>query len=118
MSLSKFSDIFNLADVVKGTFPHCFNIPNNYGYDGLLPVLHYYEPDGLKRPARSGCMKFNASYLADTGIDLFRSCTIACACMHVFGTSYLKENTIARVPPNGYRSMRNYSNKSMGWITY
>ena len=31
---------------------------------------------------------------------------------------HLKEKTIARVPPNGYRSMRKYSNKSMGWITY
>ena len=30
MPLSKFSDTFNLPDVVKGTFPHCFNTPNNY----------------------------------------------------------------------------------------
>ena len=67
---------------------------------------------------KSGCMKFRASFLADTGIDPFRSCTITGACMHVFRTSHLKEKTIARVPPNGYRSMRNYSNKSMGWITY
>ena len=63
-------------------------------------------------------MKFRASFLANTGIDPFRSCTIAGACMHVFRTPHLKEKTIARVPPNGYRSMRNYSNKSMGWITY
>ena len=59
---------------------------------------------------KSGCMKFRASFLADTGIDPFCSCTIAGACMHVFRTSHLKENTIARGPPNGYRSMRNYSN--------
>ena len=137
--------------MVKETFPHCFNTPNNYGYVGLLPALHYYEPDGLKEPARSKlikwhgehsndefifnreihqyctadvallksvCMKFRASFLADTGIDPFRSCTIAGACMHVFRTSHLNEKTIARVPPNGYISMRNYSNKSMGWITY
>ena len=31
MPLSKFSDTFNLPDVVKGTFPHCFNTPTNYG---------------------------------------------------------------------------------------
>ena len=140
MPLSKFSDTFNFSDVVKGTFPYCFNTPNNYGYVGLLPSLHYYEPDGLKEPARSkhiqwhgehsndefifdseihdyctagvalikvGCMMFRVSFLSDTGIDLFRSCTIACACMHVFPTSHLKEKTIAWVPPNGYRSMRN-----------
>ena len=67
---------------------------------------------------KSGCMKFKASFLTDTGIDPFRSCTIAGACMHVLCTSHLKEKTIARVPPNGYRSMPNYSNKSMGWVTY
>ena len=54
---------------------------------------------------KSGCMKFRASFLADTGIDPFRSCTIVSACMHVFRTSHLKEKTIARVPPNGYRSI-------------
>ena len=67
---------------------------------------------------KSGCTKFRAFFLADTEIDHFRSCRIVGACMHVFSTSHLKEKTIARVPPNGYRSMRNYSNKSMGWITY
>ena len=67
---------------------------------------------------KSGCMNFWASFLADIGIDPFCSCTIACACMHVFRTSHLKEKAIARVSPNGYRSMQNYSKKSMGWITY
>ena len=46
MPLRKFSDTFNLPDVVKGTFPHCFNTPNNYGYVDLLPALHHYESDG------------------------------------------------------------------------
>ena len=61
---------------------------------------------------KSGCIKFGALFLRDTGIDHFRSCTFSGACMHVFHTSHLKENTIARVPPNGFRSMRNYPNKS------
>ena len=138
MPLSKFSDTFNLHDVVKGTLPYCFNTPTNYVYVGLLPALHYYEPDGRKEPDRfkfiqwhsehsndefiiaheiykyctadvallkSGCMKFRVSFLIDTGIDPYQSCTIAGACMHVFLTSYLKEKTIARVPPNSYRSI-------------
>ena len=148
MPLSKFSDTFNLPDVVKGTFPQYFNTRNNYGYAGLLPALHYYESDGLKEPTRSkliqwhdehsndefifdskiheycmadvavlksGCITFRASFLADTGIDPFRNCTIAGACMHVFRTSPLKEKPISRVSPNGYSNMRNFSNKSMGW---
>ena len=63
--LSKFSDTFNLPDVVKGTFPHCFNTPNNHGYVGLLPALHYYEPDGLKEPARSKLIKWHGEHSND-----------------------------------------------------
>ena len=129
MPLSKFNDTFNLSDVVK-----CIV----YGYVGLLPALHYYEPDSLKEPAcsrlikwhdehsndeftfdreihkygmvdvallKSGCMKFRVLFLDDTGTDSFRSYTIAGDYMHVPRTSPLKENTIARVPPNGYRRL-------------
>ena len=67
---------------------------------------------------KSGCMKFWTLFLVGTEIDPFRSCTIAGACMHVIRTSYLNEKTIARIPTNGYISMRNYSNKSMTLITY
>ena len=65
MSFSKFSDTFNLSDMVKGTFPHCFNTPNNYGYVGLVPVLHYYEPDGLKEPARSKLIQWHGEHSND-----------------------------------------------------
>ena len=151
MPLSRFSDTFNLPNVVKGTFPHLFNTRHNYKYVGPLPDLHYYGPDGLKEPARtnlidwhndhandefnfskeiheyckadvqllkSGCMKFRSAFISDTGIDPFQSCTIAASCMKVLRTSHLKPNTIGRVPVNGYRNVRNYSNKSMAWITY
>ena len=56
---------FNLTDVVKGTFPHCFNTPNNYGYVGLLPALYYYDPDGLKEPARSKLIKWHDKHSND-----------------------------------------------------
>ena len=57
-------------------------------------------------------------FIKDTGIVPFRSCTIAGTCMSVLHTSYLKPKSSGRVPVNGYRSLRNYSNKLMGWITY
>ena len=38
--------------------------------------------------------------------------------MNVLRTSHLKPNSIGRVPVSGYRLLRNYSNKSMEWITY
>ena len=130
MSLSKFSDTFNSPDVVTDKFLHCFNTPNKYGYVSLLPTLQgqknplvlnsssgtvntqitkfFYREIHEYCTLKSGCMKFKASFLADTGIDSFRSCTITGACLHVFCTSHLKEKTIARLPPNYYRSMRNY----------
>ena len=39
-----------------------------------------------------GCMKFRASFLADTGIDPFLSCTIAGAYIQVFRTSHMKRD--------------------------
>ena len=135
MPLSKFSDTFNLPDVVKGAFPHCFNTPNNYGYVDLLPDLHYYEPNGLKEAARSKLIQWHSEHSNDEFIfdcEIHEYCTADVALLKydymkfrvsfladtVFRTSQQKENTIAWVPSNGYKSMRNYSNKSMGWITY
>ena len=62
--------------------------------------------------------KFRNAFFTDTGIDPFQSCTIAGVCMNVLRTSHLIPNSIGRVPVNGYRSLRNYSDKSMEWITY
>ena len=66
---------------------------------------------------KSCCIKFRNTVITDTGIDPFQSCSITGACMNVLRTSHLKPNSIGRVPVNGYRSLRNYSNKSMKWIT-
>ena len=62
MSLSKFSDTFSLPDVMKGTFPHCFNTPNNYGYVGLLPGMLYYDPDGFKESAHSKLLRWHGEH--------------------------------------------------------
>ena len=48
MPLSKFSDTFNLPVVVKGTFPYCFNTPNNYGYVGRNQLCTITNPTVLK----------------------------------------------------------------------
>ena len=67
---------------------------------------------------KPGCIKFRNAFITDTGLDQFQSCTIAGACMNVLRTSHLKPNSSGCVPVNGYRSLRNFSNKSMKWITY
>ena len=147
MPLSRFSDTFNIPHT-EGTFPHMFNVSDNYNCVGPLSALRYYDPNGMKEPLRtqliewhendvfdfakeipeygkadvqflkSGCIKFRNAFITDTGIYPFQSCTIAGACLNVLCTSYPKPNSIGHVPVNGYRSLRNYSNKSMEWITY
>ena len=47
MPLSRFSDTFNIPHT-KGTFPHMFNVSDNYNYVGPLPALQYYDPNGVK----------------------------------------------------------------------
>ena len=79
-------------------------------------IYEYYKAD--VQLLKSGCIKFRNVFITDTGIDPFQRCTIAGACMNVLRTSHLKPNSIGRVPVNGYRSLRNYSNKSMEWITH
>ena len=51
--LAKFPTTFSLHGIKKGFFPHLFNTMTNSGYDGLLPGLEYYDPDGMKEPTRS-----------------------------------------------------------------
>ena len=85
-------------------------------FDFAKEIHEYCKAD--VQVLKSGCIKFRNAFITDTGIDPFQSCTFAGACMNVLRTSHLKPNSIGRVPVNGYRSLRNYSNKSMEWITY
>ena len=73
MSLSKFSNTFNLPEIVKRTSPHCFKTPNNYEYFGRPPALHYYEPNGLQEPARSQLIQWHVALLK-SGCIKFRVC--------------------------------------------
>ena len=85
-------------------------------FDVVKEIHEYCKAD--VQLLKSGCIKFRNAFITDTGIDPSQSCTIAGACMNVPRTSHLKPNSIGRVPVNGYRSLRNYSNNSMEWITY
>ena len=52
MPLGRFRDTFNIRHA-KGTFPHMFNVSDNYNYVGPLPALRYYAPNGMKKPLRT-----------------------------------------------------------------
>lgn len=52
MSLEKFSSTFQLKELKKGFFPHLFNRPENFGYEGQIPAKHYYSPENFDTKKR------------------------------------------------------------------
>ena len=56
MLLSRFSDTFNIPHT-KGTFPRMFNVSDNY--NGPLPALKYYDPNGMKEPLRTQLIEWH-----------------------------------------------------------
>ena len=47
MPLASFSETFNLSELKKGFFPHLFNTEDNQQYEGRIPDLMFYDPDGM-----------------------------------------------------------------------
>ena len=47
MPLSSFPSAFRLTEMKKGFFPHAFNTAEHQDYEGPIPDLHYYDPDGM-----------------------------------------------------------------------
>ena len=47
MPLTSFASTFNLTELKKGFFPHLFNTPANREYEGRIPDLEYFDPDGM-----------------------------------------------------------------------
>lgn len=45
--LSAFPDTFGLNELKKGFFPHLFNTLENQEYQGPMPPLEMYDPDGM-----------------------------------------------------------------------
>ena len=48
MSLSKLPRSFGLEnDVVKGYFPHRYNTEDNKDFEGSIPEMEYFDPEGM-----------------------------------------------------------------------
>ncbi|XP_028411614.1 uncharacterized protein LOC114534373 [Dendronephthya gigantea] len=68
---------------------------------------------------RRCCLEFRELFRDVTDIDPFEKClTIASACNLVFRKNFLKENTIAIIPPHGYRPKDKQSILALKWLTY
>jgi hypothetical protein len=89
---------------------------NNYVFNFQEEILSYCRSnvDILQHC----CLEFR-EFRDVTDIDPFEKClTIASACNLVFRTNFLKENTIAILPPHGYHPGIKQSNISLKWLSY
>uniref|UniRef100_A0ABD2VUC9 DNA-directed DNA polymerase n=1 Tax=Trichogramma kaykai TaxID=54128 RepID=A0ABD2VUC9_9HYME len=66
---------------------------------------------------RRACLEFRKTMLDLAGVDPFvQATTIASACSYMFRKKYLKENTIALIPPAGYRRCDTHSQIAIEWL--
>uniref|UniRef100_A0ABD2VT53 DNA-directed DNA polymerase n=1 Tax=Trichogramma kaykai TaxID=54128 RepID=A0ABD2VT53_9HYME len=66
---------------------------------------------------RRACLQFRKIMLDLAGVDPFvQATTIASACSYMFRKKYLKENTIALIPPEGYRRCDTHSQIAIEWL--
>jgi hypothetical protein len=89
---------------------------NSYVFNFQEEILSYCRSDVdiLQR-----CwLEFRELFRDVTNIDPFEKClTIASACNLVFRTNFLKEGTIAILPPHGYPGTKQ-SNIALKWLSY
>ena len=57
-SLSKLPKMFGLTQLHKGFFPHLFSTAANQEYEGPMPEMKYYDPDGMKPEQREAFLKW------------------------------------------------------------
>jgi hypothetical protein len=90
---------------------------NNYVFDFQQEILTYCRSD--VDILRRCCLEFRELFRDVTDIDPFEKClTIASACNLVFRKNFLKENTIAIIPPHGYRPKDKQSLLALKWLSY
>ena len=90
---------------------------NNYIFNFKQEILTYCRSD--VDILRRCCLEFRELFRDVTDIDPFKQClTIASACNLVFRTNFLKENTIAILPPHGYHPKIKQSNMALKWLSY
>uniref|UniRef100_A0A1I8J3U7 DNA-directed DNA polymerase n=1 Tax=Macrostomum lignano TaxID=282301 RepID=A0A1I8J3U7_9PLAT len=99
IGLAQFPKALGLGtQLTKGDFPHVFNQPENWGYEGQVfnfnkEYLDYCLQDTLI--LREGCLKYTRLIKDICGLDAFvQSNTIAGLAMAVFTTKFMEPNTL------------------------
>ena len=93
-------------------------VEREYQFDFQAEILRYCQSD--VDILRRSCLEFRELFRQITDVDPFTSClTIASACNLVFRKTFLKEGTIAIIPPCGYNPENKQSIialKMLAWI--
>ncbi|CAB3991126.1 DNA polymerase, partial [Paramuricea clavata] len=90
---------------------------NDYVFNFQEEILAYCRSD--VDILRRCCLEFRELFRDVTKIDPFEKClTIASACNLVYRTNYLRENTIAIIPPRGYCPENKQSLLAQKWLSY
>ena len=93
------------------------SLQQNYVFNFQDELLKYCQSD--VDILRRCCMDFRELFHSVTDIDPFEKClTIASACNLVFRKKFLKEETIAIIPPNGYRPLDKHSVLALKWLSF
>ena len=108
-----------MSPAAKETFLHWHrNLKDNdYVFNFQEEILAYCRSD--VDILRRCCLEFRELFRDVTKIDPFEKClTIASACNQVYRTNYLRENTIAIIPPRGYCPENKQSLLAQKWLSY
>ena len=57
--LWSFPATFGIEELTKGFFPHLFNTSENQSYEGPLPEVAFYDPDGMSLKKREEFMEWH-----------------------------------------------------------
>ena len=90
---------------------------SNYIFNFQEEILKYCRSD--VDILRRCCLEFRELFRSVTDIDPFEKClTIASACNLVFRKNFLRERSIAIIPPHGYRPQDKQSVIALKWLAY
>ena len=59
--LASFPATFDLTEQCKGFFPHLFNTSDNQEYDGVIPDIEYYDPEGMSSKKKTEFEQWHAA---------------------------------------------------------
>ena len=60
MPLSSFPATFGLTEMKKGFFPHAFNTAEHQDYEGTIPDLQHYDPEGMSPKMKAELQQWHA----------------------------------------------------------